>query len=163
MEEKDILLQQIKEANPYKLVLSNKADKSYEYRKIEIIKSISNKKECYQISCYTEKQVFQKNVDLDNLVPAVEEFFPIYMKQLNAFCEDKEIAVKETKSHKLLVNTTKAKTTDVLKRKTEITHNRQKNYIINEGEIVTPLVDMGIFTKEGKVVKSMDDKYKQIN
>ena len=48
-----------------KIVISNKQNKAYEYRKVEItpvkVKGVSK----YQISSYTDKQVFHKNYDDD--------------------------------------------------------------------------------------------------
>ena len=42
-------------------------------------------------------------------------------------------------------------------------HNREKSYILAEGEAIPPLVDMGVFTHDYKIVRSRYDKFKQIN
>lgn len=45
----------------------------------------------------------------------------------------------------------------------DISHNRQKEYILAEGENIPALVDLGVFTKDFKIVRARYDKYKQIN
>ena len=42
-------------------------------------------------------------------------------------------------------------------------HNREKDYILREGEEIPALVDLGVFTKDFKIVKARYDKFRQIN
>ena len=44
-----------------------------------------------------------------------------------------------------------------------MSHNREKEYILREGENIPALVDLGVFTPDFKIVKAKYDKYKQIN
>ena len=44
-----------------------------------------------------------------------------------------------------------------------MSHNRQKSYILKEGSPVPFLVDLGVMTKEGRIVNSRYDNYRQIN
>lgn len=42
-------------------------------------------------------------------------------------------------------------------------HNREKDYILREGENIPALVDLGVFTQDFRIVRSKYDKFKQIN
>lgn len=44
-----------------------------------------------------------------------------------------------------------------------LAHNRKKRYILEEGIPVPFLVDLGVQTKEGRIVNARYDKFKQIN
>jgi hypothetical protein len=45
----------------------------------------------------------------------------------------------------------------------ELSHNRKKRYILEEGVAVPFLVDLGVQTKDGMIVKARYDKFRQIN
>lgn len=47
--------------------------------------------------------------------------------------------------------------------KPPLSHNRSKRYIINEGDNVPFMVDLGIMTEDGRIVKARYDKFRQIN
>ncbi|MCL2060250.1 MAG: SAM-dependent methyltransferase [Oscillospiraceae bacterium] len=45
----------------------------------------------------------------------------------------------------------------------DLSHNRQKRYILAEGMPIMPFVDLGIFDKNLRVIQSKYDKFRQIN
>lgn len=141
-----------------KAVFSNPTEKDAEFKKI----TISRMPKFYQITKFTEKQVFHENIDFDNIAERCIELFGNGFTQIYARSQDKEYNAKIGKDGKVLYKT-KNLSPDT---KTDIAvneHNRKKQYILAEGEIIEPLIDMGIFTKDGKIINSMYDKYKQIN
>ncbi|MBQ7043863.1 MAG: SAM-dependent methyltransferase [Clostridia bacterium] len=144
------------ENNITKMVISKPVSKQAEFKKI----TVNLLKDCYQIAKFTEKQVFHENVKPDLIAERVAELTVGNYMHLNAWSESKEFFASVTKKGKLFYKT---KNVSSAANTVKQEHNRQKQYIIPEGEIIEPLIDMGIFTKEGKVVNSMYDKYKQIN
>ncbi len=142
---------------PFKLVISKPVSKDQLCKKIVI----DSKGTYYQISKYTDKQVFHENVKADHLCSKCTDYLENSYRQLNAWSKDKEYSISVSKKKKVLFNSRAGKTPYELPWKPA--HNRQKNYILPEGEIIPPLIDMGIFTASGKVVKPMYDKYRQIN
>lgn len=141
---------------PIKTVISKPAKKSQQYKKIIIEK----KAEYYQVSKYTEKQVFHENLNTDKVIEFCVNALDSDYKQLNSFSSTHEHMLMLSKKGKASYKKKQLSSSCV---HTSSQHNRQKNYIIQEGSDVPPLIDMGVFTKDGKVVNSMYDKFKQIN
>ena len=142
--------------SPIKTVISKPAKKSMEYKKIVI----ENKEKYYQVAKYTEKQVFHENLNTDEAINFCLTALEADYKQLNSWTNTHEHMLMISKKGK---PSYKKKQLSSACTHISTQHNRQKNYIIQEGSDVPPLIDMGVFTKEGKVVHSMYDKFKQIN
>lgn len=154
MEDLKEVLQKVVSDRIYKVVFSIPSKESI-FNRMVIVKLEKG----YQAQSYTEKQVFHKNIQTDTLCDFIEKEMTDNFSQLYLWDSDKEYNLKWTKKRKLLFST--RKNTDT--KAPTLSHNRQKNYLLPEGTVVAPLVDMGIFTREGMVVKSMQDKYRQIN
>ena len=150
-------LRKIADLSPVKIVLSNVADKEQRIQKVQIEK----KEKHFQIAEYTDKQVFHKNVDEEEFISFCIKELGVNFLQLNAWMLGGEASLKLTKKRKLLFDIKKADNSALADEVRD--NNRKKNYILEEGRVIEPLIDMGIFTKEGKIVNSMYDKFKQIN
>lgn len=59
--------------------------------------------------------------------------------------------------------TVKTKKNTGEKKNIDLSHNRVKKYILEEGIPVPFLVELGVQTKDGRIVKAKYDKFKQIN
>lgn len=111
----------------------------------------------YFIEQFTEKQAFHKNITKDGLGEYLTDIATDFL-QFNIWTADTEHIVLVSKKGKVSYKRKRTETAVVKKE-----HNRKKQYLIEEGTVVPPLVDMGIFTPEGKVVRPMYDKFRQIN
>lgn len=138
------------EQNINKIILS---DSSTDIKKI-IVKPIHLKGTTkWQIEKYVGAQVFHTNTEF-------AEIFNL------PFLDYKQITVEkagQTSIYSKGKQSYKVKNKDNAQTKKVNEHNKEKNYLIKEGDNVPALVDLGIFTKEGKVINSMYDKFKQIN
>jgi len=157
-------LLQIFAANIDKMIISKPRKKDGEYKKIVV----ERKEKYFQIAKYTAKQVFHENITPEQIASVCYELTNGFFGQVNAWTSDTEYyiliskkGIPSLKSKKIKI--VSADACDSVASSSNTSHNRKKNYILEEGTPIPPLVDMGIFTKEGMVVKSMYDKFKQIN
>ncbi len=142
-----------------KIVVSNKMNKDIKYNKISFVLKENKKKQYYQIEKYTDKQVFHENIDKDILEEKLLEFIEGSYKQIAAWANNYTFDLKISKKGKVFLSKKKMNNEKLTKKG----HNKEKNYILKEGMLIEPLIDLGVFTKEGKVINSKYDKYKQIN
>ena len=116
---------------------------------------------CYQASVTEGTKVYHKNYSreeiIDYLEQAMEEF-----RQLQVTGRSQDGSILISKKGKATIKTKNHKA--VQNESVKIApHNRVKQYILKEGTAAPFLVDLGVMTKDGKIVASRYDKFRQIN
>lgn len=114
----------------------------------------------FQESLYKGNQVFHKNLTAQEALERVDMLLEKVFRQLEAAGGDKSLLILVSKKGK---RTIKLRKRIVPKKAVDLSHNRKKQYLLQEGEPVDFLVDLGVMTEDGLIVKAYFDKFRQIN
>ena len=112
-----------------------------------------------QETVYVGKKVLHANLTIEEAIEHICKYLEEDFKQGLIQTETAECTILISKKGKATIKT-KQKQAAV---KANLSHNRQKKYILDEGAKIPFLIDLGIMNLEGKVVKAKYDKFRQIN
>ena len=160
MEKENILFElkkNIQEDKLIKIVFSDR--KSGDFNKVIIKPIILKSTKNIQIESFKDNKAFHKNIDLNNL-QELENILKEYIdnfKQILLQIEGSDISFIRKKEN----FSRKEKDSNLIKTSNE--HNKKKQYILNEGDKIDFLIELGLMSVEGKILKSSFNKFKQIN
>lgn len=148
------------------LTVSRPRHKDDPVKKLKVRPVLIKDKLMFQLTSYKGSQVIHENLPGDMLKARLigclrDEYAQLDMET----CSIRASALVNRKgsvSLKVRKNDT-ADNAPHIKSREELRHDRSKSYIIKEGEPVGYLVDLGVMTPEGRIVKSRYDKFRQIN
>ena len=138
--------------------LSNPKDKGG-IQKVKVRPILKKDTLLFQCEEHKNNQVFHNNYEAQQAALILEE----YMQQF------KQMQL-ETKQHRYTILVSKKGKVTIQKKQqagcvkqVDLSHNRSKKYILQEGTMVPFLQDLGVMTSEGKIVRTKFDKFRQIN
>ncbi len=142
-----------------KISVSSPFSKDEEFNKMTIRPVIIKNLLCFQVERFKNNQVFHLNIHQSEFSAFLEDIFKKYA-QIGVFKAGETITFSISKNNKIKKSVSK---NNLKAQNKNAENNRKKEYIFNEGENIPALVDLGVFTKDFKIVNSKYDKFKQIN
>ena len=140
-----------------KLALSELKNKEYEYSKITARPFKSKKGLMWQLEKTKKNQVFHENMSEAEFLLWISDEGKETFRQICLTAEG------TTVHYTVFPDKVKRKETGNTLKVKEQSHNKEKSYILKQGQNIPALVDLGVFSKELTIVKSKYDKFKQIN
>ena len=142
-----------------RILLNNPVDASI-FSKTKIRPLLLKGELIFQAEEQRGKQAFHKNLNIDEAILYVENCLAHDFRQGEITSAKGKGTVLVSKKGKMTVKFKQQ--ARIITQKT-LEHNRKKQYLLPEGTPVPFLVDLGVMTKEGQIVHSRYDKYRQIN
>ncbi|MCF0143848.1 MAG: SAM-dependent methyltransferase [Firmicutes bacterium] len=141
-----------------RIVFADKRKKSIEYKKVTM-RPVSIKGEyMYQAEFHYDKKVTHENIPYFEGVDFAKEIIARDFKQINILTESEDIQILASKPDNPRIT---ARPAD--RGPANLSHDRQKHYLLEEGTPYDFLVQLGVMTEDGKVKKHHYDKFRQIN
>ncbi len=158
MKEVKALLQESLNIDFLSATLSNPKDKNG-VKKVKVRPILKKDVLFFQCEAHKNNQVFHDNYEAEKAMEVLTE----YMEQFKQMqLETKKIRANVLVSKKGKVTIQKKQQCGCVK-EVDLSHNRAKKYILQEGMAVPFLQDLGVMTAEGKIVRTKFDKFRQIN
>ncbi len=127
--------------------------------KIKVRPLLKDDKLIFQLESFAGNQAFHKNAEANEAVELILSHME-NMKQMQLETRTEIYTILVSKKGKVTI---KKKLQKCQKEAADLSHNRKKKYVLEEGTLVPFLRDLGVMTEEGKIVHSRFDKFKQIN
>ncbi|MBO5282224.1 MAG: SAM-dependent methyltransferase [Lachnospiraceae bacterium] len=158
MDELSRLLEEMIDENLIQVILSNSQDKAYG-DKLKLRPVMLRGELMFQSTRYAGTQVFHFNHSRQEACALIGELLQGKFRQGEIQARDRSAVVLISKKGKMTVKV-RQKACDLPQ---ELSHNREKQYILKEGCPVDFLVGLGVQSPEGKINKNKYDKFRQIN
>lgn len=113
----------------------------------------------FQLESFTKTQAFHENLEADAARERIKKYMEEF-QQMQAETVKETWTVLVSKKGKVTVKRRKQK--DAVQQ-ADRSHNRKKQYILQEGIPVPFLKDLGVMTDDGKIARTKTDKFRQIN
>ena len=113
----------------------------------------------FQFESFRNNQAFHENVEEKKACEILLEYMG-NMRQMQMETQRADYTVLVSKKGKVTI---KSKIKKGGKKKIDMSHDRKKKYVLEEGVPVPFLQDLGVMTQDGKIVRTKMDKFRQIN
>lgn len=156
---REVLLEQLNK-NLIRIIISGKKNKDVISDKIKVRPVEIKGNLEFQVTEYVGKKVLHSNLSGEEAVSFITLSMENNFKQCQIETVDKEFSVLVSKKGKVTIQ---KKNKKVVTDQPDLSHNRAKKYLLEPGKKVDFLIDLGVMTKEGRIVNSKYDKFRQIN
>ncbi len=164
MEKLENLLEETMDENMIQIILSNTKNREL-ISKVKIRPLLIHSGLKFQAEEYIKEKVFHKNFEKKEAKEYILSRLKETFSQIEITTESLRATALLSKQGHLTLKI-KRLTNDTDNNQPvqrDLSHNRKKKYILEEDKPVPFLIDLGVMTKEGKIVRTRYDKFRQVN
>ena len=162
MDELRELFRQMLDQNLIQIVLSNSRD-AIQATKVKVRPVVIRGELHFQETLYRGTQVFHSNHGKEEMTERLCDYMENLFRQAQIVAMGEEATVLVSKKGAVKIKHKRRQDNAAGQEQRDLSHNRVKQYILQEGRPVDFLIGLGVQTADGRIARAKYDKFRQIN